>query len=333
MRKPNGYGAVIKLPGNRRKPYAARVTTGWTDEGKQNFRYIGYYPSRKDAEIALAEYNKFSCGYENDVTLEQLWSIWHKNHDISDRTMKEYERAWKTLLPFYSQSISKIDRKSLQNHIDSNDYSKGTARLVKIILTQMYAYGSRQDLISPDRANIPTLLEYDSIKERKTIIRANFKATDVCRMWKDVDTYRPYLILLYTGLRIGEFLALNKETIHLKEQYFDIVKAKTKAGIRQVPIADAILPLVSENMYYTYDQLKKFLKKDMGHSLHDTRHTFISMMTEIGTDARIIKQIVGHAGRDITEDVYTHVSLERKLEAVNKLPVGDNILTIYKNIL
>ena len=37
MRLPNGYGSVYKLSGKRRKPWAARVTTGWTfDEEAQN---------------------------------------------------------------------------------------------------------------------------------------------------------------------------------------------------------------------------------------------------------------------------------------------------------
>jgi len=29
MKMPNGYGSVYKLSGNRRKPWAARVTDGW----------------------------------------------------------------------------------------------------------------------------------------------------------------------------------------------------------------------------------------------------------------------------------------------------------------
>ena len=35
MKNPNGYGSVFKLTGNRRKPWCARVTVGWTDD----FRY------------------------------------------------------------------------------------------------------------------------------------------------------------------------------------------------------------------------------------------------------------------------------------------------------
>lgn len=49
MRLPNGYGGVVKLSGNRRRPYAARITTGWynndqTGKRIQKFQIIGYAP-------------------------------------------------------------------------------------------------------------------------------------------------------------------------------------------------------------------------------------------------------------------------------------------------
>ena len=49
MKQPNGYGGISKLKGRRRKPYAVRVTTGWTDEGKQIKKYLGYYATKKEA--------------------------------------------------------------------------------------------------------------------------------------------------------------------------------------------------------------------------------------------------------------------------------------------
>ena len=43
MRNPNNYGSVFKLSGNRRKPWAVRVTTGWSKDYKQQYKYLGYY--------------------------------------------------------------------------------------------------------------------------------------------------------------------------------------------------------------------------------------------------------------------------------------------------
>lgn len=46
MKNPNGYGSVFKLGGNRRRPWCARVTIGWSDDGKQQYKNIGYYEER-----------------------------------------------------------------------------------------------------------------------------------------------------------------------------------------------------------------------------------------------------------------------------------------------
>lgn len=46
MKNPNGYGGVSKLPGNRRRPYRVRLTTGWQQEGgkrRQKYHTLGYY--------------------------------------------------------------------------------------------------------------------------------------------------------------------------------------------------------------------------------------------------------------------------------------------------
>ena len=43
MRMPSGYGSIIKLKGNRRRPYQVRLTKGFTDEGKQIYMYLGYF--------------------------------------------------------------------------------------------------------------------------------------------------------------------------------------------------------------------------------------------------------------------------------------------------
>ena len=40
MRLPSGYGSIIKLKGNRRKPYQVRLTKGFTEEGKQIYMYL-----------------------------------------------------------------------------------------------------------------------------------------------------------------------------------------------------------------------------------------------------------------------------------------------------
>ena len=60
MKLPNGFGSVHKLPGNRRKPWRARKTSGWvtdskTGEVKQKYVTIGYFSTQKEALQALVQ--------------------------------------------------------------------------------------------------------------------------------------------------------------------------------------------------------------------------------------------------------------------------------------
>lgn len=148
------------------------------------------------------------------------------------------------------------------------------------------------------------------------------------------------LILIYSGLRIGELLNLKKEHINLEDKWFDIIEAKTKAGVRRVPIAEKILPFFEywlnknkcEYLIYTpegkkfeyrnyYDSYWKPLIENMNmfHRPHDTRHTCISMLTRAEVSDKIIKKIVGHKGLSVTEIVYTHFEIKELIDAINKI--------------
>ena len=76
MKLPNGFGSVYKLSGNRRNPYRAIVTERWlidkdTGKWKQKRKTIGYYRTKNEAMIALADYNKSPVGVLNTSRLDQ----------------------------------------------------------------------------------------------------------------------------------------------------------------------------------------------------------------------------------------------------------------------
>ena len=56
MRRGNGDGSIFKLKGRRRRPYAVRVTVGWTDDGKQKYKYIGYYEKKNGSRAPSCAY-------------------------------------------------------------------------------------------------------------------------------------------------------------------------------------------------------------------------------------------------------------------------------------
>src|SRR5690554_2686386 len=99
MRLPNGYGSVYRLPGNRRRPWVVRKTTGWTEDKKQKYYTIGYFETRAKAMEALGEYNKNPIGELRDKTLGEIYNTWSKFKfgTISRSMVNGYKAAWKYL--------------------------------------------------------------------------------------------------------------------------------------------------------------------------------------------------------------------------------------------
>lgn len=73
MRNPNGYGSVFRLKGRRRRPWIARVTTGWTDEGKQLTQTVGYFATKQEGMDALAIHRISPVSPRTNVTLTELY--------------------------------------------------------------------------------------------------------------------------------------------------------------------------------------------------------------------------------------------------------------------
>ena len=330
MRKPNGYGSVLKLSGNRRKPYAVRITQGWTPEGKQITKYIGYYSSRKDAEIALADFNKNPYIVADDITFEELFDRYSsaKLNLLSASTQAAYMTAYKSLSDIYTTSITKLNLGALQRHFDLSTKNKPSLQTEKALLGVMFDYAITNEWLPPERKAIVSHIDLSLKDNPNKIKRIPFTEEEIQSLWNTEDEVaRTIIILLYTGVRINELLCLKRGDVHWEEQYFDVIKSKTKAGIRKVPIANKILPYFQsfpfgEMRYSAFLKCKWSKCMDslgMKHTPHDTRHTFISLLTSKEVDPRIIKAIVGHSGSGITEAVYTHIPIKSLLNAVNLL--------------
>ena len=59
MKNGNGTGNIYKMKDKSRKPWAVRVTTGYTLEGKQIRKYIGTYETKREAQESLFENYRF----------------------------------------------------------------------------------------------------------------------------------------------------------------------------------------------------------------------------------------------------------------------------------
>lgn len=340
LRNPNGFGSVYKLPGNRRRPWAVRITVSH-DMGKYRYKYLSYHSTREEALIALAEYNKDPYSIDGrNVTLKEMIDRFMEDQKpkVAESTYSNYTVYANALSALHDIPIADLKLAYLQNYFDSCGFTYIKMYMAKQFLSQVFQYAMRFEVVSKNYASLVDVAKHKEgyIPHKKEV----FKPDEIELLWnisKTDDTAKTAIMMLYTGVRVSEMLDLKEEDVDLDRQCFYIRQSKTAAGVRTVPIADRILPLFEYwktgkeylvmlmNVHqdrrsftkYRWDKLMKRL--NMEHTCHETRHTFISMMANKGIDERITKSIVGHAGGSITENVYTHIDLQPMLDAVNKL--------------
>lgn len=318
MRRPNGSGHVTKLSGNRRKPYAIRKIVGWSDAGKPQYKYISYHKTKREAEKALDKYIDDPYALESK-TLKEVYEEWIPTQQKAEGTIKAYETAYKKLQPLWKTKMSQLDRVTLQRFYDDLEGTKNTSTNVKKLLSNLFKYSVRRGIVPMSALSIHKAIDFSGRAEGKTTEHKRIPKDIVEKLWDltDNETAKQILVYIYTGCRYAELFELQPENCY--PDHIDIVDAKTEAGIRTVPLCDKILKLLPVEPIPSYTVFNKRFNEILpGYHIHDTRHTFISMMTEAGIDPRVIKVIVGHKTNDIT-DLYTHITLEAKLEAVNKI--------------
>lgn len=147
-----------------------------------------------------------------------------------------------------------------------------------------------------------------------------------------------WLMLNYCGCRVDELLSTYTANVFLDEDYF-IAGLKTEAGInREIPIHPLVKHLFEKYYnpdneflftqpngnridydYYLYHFEHNF--KDLhpelaGHTAHDARHTLRNELRMLGVKDIIINSIIGHSNENVGDDIYSHVSIKEKLEAI-----------------
>ena len=321
MKRANGMGTIIKLTGNRRRPWAIRRVIGYKENGHAIIKYQGYYRTKREAEQALNAYNADPYTI-NKITLSEIYKEWYayKEQEKTQGTLRSYRALYAHLEPLHDIRLHEIDRNVLQQFYDNLNTSANTLQRIMQFLGMIFEYSVRRNIMPISALNLNKAVVIPVKEVTRRNARTVISKEDINKLWeiKDESEYaKIILVYIYTGVRYSELRGLTPDCWH--ENYFEVKQAKTKAGVRVVPICDKIkclLPIMPVPAHTTFDRQFKWLLPD--HSIHETRHTFITMMTEAGCDPRVLKAIVGHKSSDITE-YYTHISLDVMLEAVNRL--------------
>lgn len=191
-------------------------------------------------------------------------------------------------------------------------------------------------------------VESFTLKEQKSIETYVFQSK--------TDKYCGIVLCLYTGLRIGELLALKWKDIDFKRSLLSVTKTcydysdghtrtrildcpKTPYSRRVIPIprqlmpylkqikrrtksefviADYSTPVFVRSYQRTFELLLKKLKIERK-GFHALRHTFATRALECGMDVKTLSEILGHKNATVTLNRYVHSMLEHKTQMMNRL--------------
>lgn len=164
--------------------------------------------------------------------------------------------------------------------------------------------------------------------------------------------YFGVLLCLYTGLRIGEVVALKWNDIDLKKGMLSVNKTcydtpeglvfddpKTVHSRRIIPLPRQIMPILREKRktsksdFVVSEKGKPVSVRSFQRSFelllkrhriehrgfHSLRHTFATRALESGMDVKTLSEILGHKNPSITLSRYAHSFMEHKSAMMNRL--------------
>lgn len=348
MRKPNGYGTVVKLSGRRRQPFEVRVNTRTDEWGYPKYDVLGRFENRIDADIALAEYNKNPFDVKKrDLTFKEVYQMWYDWKYVTSK--KKYSQssisctngAYNKCQLLHNMNMRGIRTDDMQKILDDHSLSHAYMEHIVNLLHQMGKYAEEYDIIDKDYSKFIRIT-----KEEDDESGVPFSQEEISLIWQHVNDV-PYadtvLIFIYTGWRITELLTMRTKDINLDE-WTMTGGVKTTAGKnRVVPIHTGIRKLV-ERYYLPQNQVLminpannrqmtklayyKIFKEVMEkcgikekHTPHDCRHTFTSLLDTAGANEICIDRLIGHASSTLTKKTYTHKDIEELRTAVELIKI------------
>jgi len=282
------------------------------------------------------------------TTVEEWVDIWLEIYktNVAFNTFRMYKlTAYNYIVP----AIGHLRLKEVELvHIQSllNDYTaRGqvrTAQIIYITLGQIFEVARKSKYIT-----INPSLDAESPKYKKPNKRAltNEEVALIIHSQMPLKEKAFLMLLLFTGLRRGEALAITRNDIDMRDNLINVRKnlyfeynqpvigtPKTESGIRVIPILNELKPMLAEYLlslegevlfpsaqgsFMSESAFKRFWEK-VSRSLktvgvtatditpHIFRHTFTSNLVKTGVAIKDAQYVLGHKSANVTLNWYAH---------------------------
>ena len=292
-----------------------------------------------------------------DMKFEDFWKMYCADMEtrLREHTMrtKKYIVELK-ILPYFGNKrvndITAADIRQWQNELIKMGYSPTYLKTINNQLSAIFNYAVRYyDLKSNPCAKAGSMGK-SKAEEMDFWIGEEFRKFIDSVMNKRLS-YMAFMTLYWTGMRMGELLALNPKDVDLEKRTISITKSyqrlgkkdvitppKTPKSKRVITIPEFLAADIKDYMDSLYelqenDRLfpitKYYLEHEMQRGIkesgvkrirvHDLRHSHASMLIELGFSPLEIANRLGHEKVETTLNTYAHLYPNKQTKLAERL--------------
>lgn len=303
--------------------------------------------------------------------LLELWLERYMKHTIKIRTYNRYKSICELHLikDLGEYELDELKPNVLQDFLlkkIDDHYSTNTIKGIVSVLKQALRLAITLEFVDKEYCSNLKMPSSEE-KEISVFTKKEQQVIESFCLNHKKRNYIGIVICLYTGIRLGELLALTWDDIDFNSNLLTINKTsystkvdgktqiivdkpKTKKSNRVIPLPNQLVKLLkiikkeSNSKYVittrnsgivgnrSYQRTFKFILKKVNvpyRNFHSLRHTFATNAIELGMDVKTLAEILGHTNAMITLNRYSHSLLNYKIEMMNKL--GKNLNLSIKN--
>ena len=257
------------------------------------------------------------------------------------------------VLPFFSDipvsDITPLRVRKWQNGLLSKDFKQSYYRMIHAQLAAVLNYAVRYYGLKQNPARLAGSM--GTLRQQKAM---QFYTLDQFKTFLPYvkEKYRlPFRILFFTGLRVGEMLALTVKDFDAEAGTLDINKTladhlnivqtpKTPKSVRLVTLPPFLIseiqsyidkrlydPQPGERLFYWLKRQTLLWEQRRAASaaglpqirIHDLRHSHASLLINMGFPPLVISERLGHENVKTTLEVYSHLYPDKAASVAGKL--------------
>ena len=328
--------------------------TDW--QGKRRKSTKRGFQTKREAEEWL---RNFLMSQRADFNMKFKDFIQMYYNDMETRLREHTMRTKKyiielKIIPYFGEKpvnqIRAADIRQWQNELMKQGYAPTYLKTINNQLSAIFNYAVRYYDLAHNPCSKAGSMGKSKADEMDFWTQEEFNKFIDCIMDKR-QSYMAFMILFWTGMRIGELLALTPADIDLEQHTITVNKSyqrlngrdiitppKTPKSNRTITIPEFLVADLQDYMNSIYDLqstdrllpiTKYFLEHEMQRGLkasgvkrikiHSIRHSHTSLLVEMGFSPLEIADRLGHEKIETTLNTYSHLYPKKRTELAEKL--------------